>query len=114
MICTCCNISKYTFEHVNVCLCQMLLFLQMATEAFGRIYPDEMWMSIAAIEEGKTADDPLAKVWAGLGSCASDGLLKKAVEKLMILAGDPLLWLAASHAGRSWHSRTFQNDFQKA
>ena len=68
----------------------------MATEAFGRIYPDdsgdEIWVSMAAFEEGKTADDQLAKVWAGLGSCVSDGLLKKALDKLLISAVDLLFW----------------------
>ena len=96
MICTCLNISKYTFEHVNVCLYQMLLFLQMAPEALGRIYTDdsgdEIYWTMAAIEEGRTADDQLAKVWAGLSSCANHGLLKKAVEKLLISAGDLLYW----------------------
>ena len=49
-------------------------------------------MSMAGIEEGKIADDQLAKVWAGLGSCASRELLKKAVGKLLISAGDLLCW----------------------
>lgn len=45
---------------------------------------------MTAIEEGKSADDQLAKLWAGLGSRASDELLRKASEKLLRPAGDPL------------------------
>ena len=48
----------------------------MATEAFERVYPnnsgDDIWVSLAAIEEGKSADEQLAKLWTGLGSRASD------------------------------------------
>ena len=66
----------------------------MATEAFESVYPnnsgDDIWVSLAAIEEGKSADEQLAKLCTVLGSRASDERLRKAIENLLRPAGDPL------------------------